>query len=404
MIFAGDFGQLPPVSAKPLYSADEVVAPIKHNKMSIQSQKNTIGKIIWQQVNTVVILKQNMRQTADTEEDIKFRTALTNMRFASCTKEDLQYLESRTISKRPGRPSFECGEFSDVSIITAFNAQKDKINELGSARFAQAHGQELTAFFSNDTLADNVGDTERKSKNFRGRDTVKIKTVIPAHRQQQLWDAQPSFTSAHIPGKLNLCIGLPVMIRKNDATELCITRGQEARVVGWEEGVGNHDQRILDTLFVELIDPPRTVQIPDLPSNVVALSKIPQKIWCSLPDDMGVQITREQVHVLPNFAMTDYASPGKTRAINVVDLNNCKDHFSYYTALSRSSTSAGTIILQGMDTFKITKGIHGSLRQEFRELELLNEITRLRWENELPATRQRCKQKRTYTFIPGLER
>jgi hypothetical protein len=35
-----------------------------------------------------------------------------------------------------------------------------------------------------------------------------------------------------------------------------------------------------------------------------------------------------QVLVLPNFAMTNYASQGKTRDINVVDLNNCKDHFS----------------------------------------------------------------------------
>jgi hypothetical protein len=33
-----------------------------------------------------------------------------------------------------------------------------------------------------------------------------------------------------------------------------------------------------------------------------------------------------------------------------------------------------------MDTSKITKGISGYLRQEFRELEILNEITRLRYE------------------------
>jgi hypothetical protein len=141
-------------------------------------------------------------------------------------------------------------------------------------------------------------------------------------------------------------------------------------------------------LFVELIDPPKTIRVPDLPENVVALTKTSKKIWCMLPDDMSVQITREQVLVLPNFAMTDYSSQGKTRAINVVDLNNCQSHFSYYTALSRSSTSAGTIILQGMDSRKITRGIHGSLRQEFRELEILNEITRLRYDGKLPLTVQ----------------
>jgi hypothetical protein len=144
------------------------------------------------------------------------------------------------------------------------------------------------------------------------------------------------------------------MIRNNESTELCITKGQEGRVAGWTEATGNHDQRILDTLFVELIDPPKTIQVPDLPKNVVAITKTSKKVWCMLPDDMSLQITREQVLVLPNFAMTDSSSQGKTRAINVVDLNNCPNHFSYYTALSRSSTSAVTIILQGMDAHKIT--------------------------------------------------
>ncbi|KAK7026925.1 hypothetical protein R3P38DRAFT_2527174 [Favolaschia claudopus] len=94
-----------------------------------------------------------------------------------------------------------------------------------------------------------------------------------------------------------------------------------------------------------------------------------------MPGDKAIQISREQVLVLPNFAMTDYASQGKTRPWNVVDLHNCKDHASYYTALSRSATSAGTVIVQGMDPSKITKGIKGYLRQEFRELGILNEIT-----------------------------
>ncbi|KAJ7315245.1 hypothetical protein DFH08DRAFT_715897, partial [Mycena albidolilacea] len=363
VIFAGDFAQLPPVSAKALYSPDSTVSPIIQGKMSILDQKNTIGKIIWQQITTVVVLKQNMRQTASTPDDEKFRTALANMRFASCSKADLEFLQSRTIGNRPGRPTFKRKEFRNVSIITAFNAQKDKINELGSAKFAKEHGQDLTTFYSNDSIASNAGDTERKPKEVRNKQTVKAKTTIPIHRQRQLWDAHPCFAGEHIPGRLDVCLGLPIMIRNNDATELCITKGQEGRVVGWQKAVGNQNQQILDTLFVELISPPKTIHIDGLPPNIVALPKTTKKIWCTLPDDKTVQINREQVLVLPNFAMTDYASQGKTRPINIVDLNNCKDHFSYYTALSRSSTAKGTVILQGMDPYKITKGIHGSLRQ-----------------------------------------
>ncbi|KAF8871881.1 hypothetical protein BD779DRAFT_1453404, partial [Infundibulicybe gibba] len=86
--------------------------------------------------------------------------------------------------------------------------------------------------------------------------------------------------------------------------------------------------------------------------------------------------------------MTDYASQGKTRVFNVVDLNNCYTHQSYYTALSRSASAAGTIILQGFDTRKITGGASGALRQEFRDLEILDEISKLTYDGLLPQSVQ----------------
>jgi hypothetical protein len=85
--------------------------------------------------------------------------------------------------------------------------------------------------------------------------------------------------------------------------------------------------------------------------------------------DAAVQISRTQVEVLVNFSMTDFGSQGKTRPYNVVDLNNLLTHQSYYTALSRSATAQGTVILQGFDPHKITGYASGALRQEFRELE-----------------------------------
>ncbi|THV03165.1 hypothetical protein K435DRAFT_651879 [Dendrothele bispora CBS 962.96] len=81
--------------------------------------------------------------------------------------------------------------------------------------------------------------------------------------------------------------------------------------------------------------------------------------------------------------MTDYASQGKTRLFNPVIIQNCKDYHGIYTALSRSATAAGTVILQGFSPAKITGGIRGSLRQEYRELELLDDITRLRYNGNL---------------------
>jgi hypothetical protein len=101
-------------------------------------------------------------------------------------------------------------------------------------------------------------------------------------------------------------------------------------------------------------------------------------------DDQSLIINRDQVKVLPNYSLTDYASQGKTRINNVIDLKICRTHQSYYVCLSRSASAAGTVILQGFHPGKISKGLSGYLRQEFRELELLDEITKLNYENKLP--------------------
>ena len=105
---------------------------------------------------------------------------------------------------------------------------------------------------------------------------------------------------------------------------------------------------------------------------------------------MTLYISRSQVEVLINFSMTDFASQGKTRLKNPVDLNNLQTHQAYYTALSRSSSAKGTIILQGFDARKMMGGASGALRQELRELELLDEITKLHYLGKLHESVSGC--------------
>jgi hypothetical protein len=249
-----------------------------------------------------------------------------------------------------------------VSIITSLNTQKDQINELCSIRFASDTGQQLTHFFSVDCL----GNTELERKRRRSRASKKIsaKVDIPIDIQKALWDSSPH-SSEHFPGRLSLCLGMPIMIRNNDATELCITKGQEAYVVGWDAISGTKGENILETLYLELKNPPKPIKLPHLPENVVPMCKMSKKFRCSLPNDCEMNVIRQQVNVLPNFSMTDYASQGKTRPQNPVNLSHCRNFQSIYTCLSRSSSAAGTLIIQGFNAAKVTKGLPGHLRQEF---------------------------------------
>jgi hypothetical protein len=381
MIFSGDFAQLKPVMGQALYS--ESVETILSKSQTQRGQESAIGKALWHQVTTVIILRQNMRQQSQSPEDAKLRLALENMRFGACTPDDIKYLETRIAGKGLDCPKLSDKKLRNVSIITARNVQKDHINYLGALRFAKDTGQTLTHFYSIDKWGEEADISVQKVKKRYKTKKILLGPTIGPKIQEMLWNMHHSDTD-HIPGKLSLCIGMPVMIRNNDATELCITKGQEGYVVGWQSSDGPYQSKILDTLFVKLDEPAKTVNLDGLPENVVPLTRMSKNIKCITPSGINIPINRSQIQVLPNFAMTDYACQGKTRPLNVVDLSYCHDHQSYYTCLSHSATSEGTVIVQGFNAKIITKGISGYLRQEFRELEILNEITRLKYEQQLP--------------------
>ena len=266
---------------------------------------------------------------------------------------------------------------SDKTRWTAENSsRKYAIQIMHSCRHRLSFltNQELVDFYSDDSVSSRNCQSDRRKTQTVSKKIVNLSS-ISNELQNHLWNQLPSENSMKIAGKLPLCLGMPVMIRNNFATELCITRGQEGYVCGWQSTLGSKNQQVLDTLFVKLKDPPKTIKFDDLPENVVPIPKTSTSIEVSLPNDTKIRIVRSQVEVSLNFSMTDYSSQGKTRPRNVVDLHNLRTHQAYYTAISRSSSADGTLILQGFDVSKITGKISGALRQEFRELELLDDIT-----------------------------
>ncbi|KAJ7909442.1 hypothetical protein B0H13DRAFT_2233083 [Mycena leptocephala] len=169
-----------------------------------------------------------MRQLTQTPADDKLGRTSESMRYGACTDDDIAFLESRVAGSRPGNPKLNTAAVRNVSIITARNCQKDTLNKFGAGR---------------------------------------------------LWDALPSTTNEFIPGKLSLCLGMPVMLRANDATEICTTKGQEGVVCGWHSSEGPAGQQVLETLFLSLINPPR--KINDLPENTISLVRTIMHITCS---------------------------------------------------------------------------------------------------------------------------
>jgi hypothetical protein len=279
----------------------ESVGTILEDSQTRRGQESAIGKALWHQVNTVVILKQNMRQKNQTPEDAKLRQALENMRYGACTSEDIKYLESRIAGKYSHQPKLTDENLRNVSIITARNVQKDHINKLGAERFAHDTHQILTHFYSIDKWGEEADIVmQKKKKHMKNTKPIKLTPMIGPKMQEMLWNLNPSDTD-HIAGKLSLCIGMPIMIRNNDATELCITKGQEGYVVGWQTSDSPYGTQILDTLFVKLDKPAKNIKLDGLPENVVPLTRTSRSITCTTPSGIEIPLIWSQIQVLLDF-------------------------------------------------------------------------------------------------------
>lgn len=75
------------------------------------------------------------------------------------------------------------------------------------------------------------------------------------------------------------------MIRNNDATEYCVTKGAEVTVAGWKSSIGPYGQNVLETLPAKLKNPPKSIKIDELPENVVPIIRRPIATPCLLPND-----------------------------------------------------------------------------------------------------------------------
>ncbi len=199
MIFAGDFTQLPPAIGgrrASLYgTSDGIFAS------NTKSQEMAMGKAIWHQVTTVIILRQNMRQQSQTLDDDKLRGALAHMRYKVCTKVDIAFLNSR-VTGRPRVPKITDKDFRNVAIITGLNVHKDEFNHIASTRYAQETGQELTIFFSDDNISSSETDI-RPAKGVGMRNMI---TSISPALQDILWAALPSVRTTNIYRLLSPCV------------------------------------------------------------------------------------------------------------------------------------------------------------------------------------------------------
>jgi hypothetical protein len=72
-----------------------------------------------------------------------------------------------------------------------------------------------------------------------------------------------------------------------------MTKGAQGTVAGWHSFEGPAGKTILETLFVRLTDPHKTVKIDGPKENVILIIRCTTAVKCTLPNDDNLSVSRE---------------------------------------------------------------------------------------------------------------
>ena len=187
-----------------------------------------------------------MRQKSQTDEDSKFRKLLVNLRMKSCDRDDIELMHSRI--PRADHPDIDLmhPDFIHASMITCRNSDRDYLNEVGSLRFAREKKVKLHTFYAVDTFSNSKIPDNQSMFQYN---PLRSGNAIPKDQADKVLDIEPGYTQS-IAGKLTICKGMPVILKKNDATELNVTNGAEAIVRDWKFTTLPDGRNVLDVIFV----------------------------------------------------------------------------------------------------------------------------------------------------------
>ncbi|HLP35109.1 MAG TPA: DUF6570 domain-containing protein [Amoebophilaceae bacterium] len=194
VVLVGDFFQLDPVGEMSL------ITPAFKFKTTADPQGNLMtGKVIFsKEFLNVIILSEQMRQ-ADDPDYVKI---LKNLRYGIGTTENYDYLMKKII--KPGETSVDVFR---TRIITTTNPVKDRLNDEMITQLAKMHDQEICIITAEDTFS--KAQTQRK---------------VPTKIRNQIRNLTGK-ACEHVPGRMRLTIGMPIMITSNISVTLGITNG-----------------------------------------------------------------------------------------------------------------------------------------------------------------------------------
>ena len=367
VILCGDIHQFPPVATA---KADALYNPISTTFDSINS---TIGRQIYEEFTTVVILKEQNRI-----KDPIWLDFLQCLRFGQVEPRHLKILRSLLIQNN--HDDYSTPPWSDAVLITPRHAVRTQWNEASLKRHCQQTKHQIFICSAEDRI--------------RGQPLSNAEQIaLQHHNTNKPYSQTPK---KDLPTEVRFAIGAKVLVTQNLDVDLDITNGARGEIV---DIILHPDEPPISTSSSEILlkfmplyilvkmNHTRASCLPNLTPNIIPIQPTSRSISISLlttnNEKIRRTIQRRQFPMTLGYAFTDYRSQGQTMPYVIIDIakppSGKLNLFNLYIALSRSHGRHSIRLLRDFDDDIFLTSHDNYLLQEDDRLNYLNSNTQNWW-------------------------
>ncbi|KAJ3511695.1 hypothetical protein NLJ89_g3948 [Agrocybe chaxingu] len=308
VILVGDPHQFPPVacaSREALY-----FRPDPAND-SIDCQ---LGRKIYEEFTTVVTLKQQMRVTDEVWQDF-----LQHLRHGKVQERHLTILRELVVDKdSTNRVDFDTEPWKSAALVTPRHAVRKSWNEMAVRKMCRETGRQLFICTAEDTVKD--------------RPLTLLEKYILESRHTKQKGQRGRQQTKDLPRKIELAIGMKVMVTNNIETDLDLTNGARGEIVDIvlhpdEPPVGDspivHLKYVPAYILVKL-SRTRASKLEGLDDAVIPVEPITTTYRIKMKvrgKEITRTIRRRQFPMTAAYSFTDYRAQGQTLRYVIIDIS-----------------------------------------------------------------------------------
>ncbi|OWZ04872.1 hypothetical protein PHMEG_00023151 [Phytophthora megakarya] len=298
-LLVGDWLQQLPTAGYPAYITISPTSGRRNDDDEYLARSRGIA--VYRNINTVVMLQENMRHRSDTcWREILERCVVSGFP-VNYLQEDIDYVNNVCFDGNWKEEAVDIESYTPI-IVTS-NALRTEFNVTGTIHYCQHHNETLHEFPAK---------------------LARTRTQLTASQQRNLRMIRDDKTS-NMSFLLKIAKGMPVQCTKNVSQAMKLSNGSIGFVTGFEcspedsvrmETVDGINYAIHtcppDIVFIKLRNYFTTQFFPELPDGTVpVLLRVEKQVEIKMPDrSFNVIVT--QVPLIPAFAITSDKSQGLT--------------------------------------------------------------------------------------------